>query len=378
MTICIDIRNLAQKNISGVGIYTKKLIDNLLEIDKKNQYKLFYNSKKFPLIKKYYPNVKYYDFKKSNRLLNLTMLLFNYPKIDKMVDGFDVFFAPNINFFAFSRNKNIKKVITIHDISFYMFKRFYSKKSILWHKILNVKKIAKNFDHIIAVSENTKTDIVKKINIDKNKITSVYLGTDHNYNINNANISEHILEISKKSYFFNVNTIESRKNIEGIIQAFTELKEDNKLKDDYLVLAGKDGYRSLHILNIIKNNKYKEYIKVLNYINDQEKEFLYKNAKLILFPSFYEGFGLPIIEAQKYGIPVITSSNSSMNEICGCNGMLVNPYNINDIKFAINSLINDNKLYNKYSTIGIENAKKFTWENCALKTLGVINNLAKT
>ena len=93
MTICIDIRNLAQKQHSGVGFYTMNLIDNLLEIDKTNQYKLFYNSKKYPHIKKYYKNVTYYDFHKSNRFLNLTMFLFNYPKINKMVNNCDIFFA---------------------------------------------------------------------------------------------------------------------------------------------------------------------------------------------------------------------------------------------------------------------------------------------
>ena len=206
MTICIDIRNLAQKNLSGVGIYTKKLIENLLEIDKVNQYKLFYNSKKFPLIKKYYPNVTYYDFKKSNRLINLSMKLFNYPKIDKMVDGCDIFFAPNINFFAFSKNKNIKKIITIHDISFYNFPEFYSKKSILWHKIININKILKHFDYIITVSNNTKYDIVKTFNIDESKIKTIYLGTDEpKYNIEESKIRSEIKQISKKQYLLNIN-----------------------------------------------------------------------------------------------------------------------------------------------------------------------------
>lgn len=377
MTICIDIRNLAQKNRSGVGIYTMRLIDNLLEIDKVNQYKFFYNSKKYPLIKKYYPNVAYYDFKKSNKLMNITMLLFNYPKIDKLVNGFDVFFAPNINFFAFSRNKKIKKIITIHDISFHFFKKFYSIKSILWHRFINIKKIIKKFDHIITVSENTKMDLIREFGVNGEKITSIHLGVDNIRNIDSKNIRDEIKQIISSKYLLNINTIEPRKNIEGILNTFTELKEEGKIKDVKLVIAGGHGWNSSYIFKMIDENKYNEDIKVLNYITEDEKELLYKNAKIVLFPSFYEGFGLPIVEAQKYGVPVITSSNSSMTEINGCNGILVNPYNINDIKFAINNLISDIDLYKKYSKISIENTNKFTWDTCAKKTLEIFNNADK-
>jgi len=376
MTICIDIRNLAQKNLSGVGIYTKKLIENLLEIDKVNQYKLFYNSKKFPLIKKYYPNVTYYDFKKSNRLINLSMKLFNYPKIDKMVDGCDIFFAPNINFFAFSKNKNIKKIITIHDISFYNFPEFYSKKSILWHKIININKILKHFDYIITVSNNTKYDIVKTFNIDESKIKTIYLGTDEpKYNIEESKIRSEIKQISKKQYLLNINTTEPRKNIESIIKSFIELKNSGELKETLLIIAGGAGKSYYKILEMIEACNYKDDIKILNYISEEEKQYLYQNAKVILFPSFYEGFGLPIIEAQKYGKPVITSSNSSMSEICNCNSILINPYNINEMKFAIINLLND-EIYEKYANLSLKNSKNFTWENCAINTLQLFNSLA--
>lgn len=380
MTICIDIRNLAQKNHSGVGKYTTNLLENLFKFDTTNEYKLFYNSKKFHLIKKYYKNVTYYNFHKSNRLLNLTMFLFNFPKIDKLVGSCDVFFAPNINFFAFSKDKKIKKIITIHDISFLHFKDFYSKKSILWHKIINVKKIVKKFDHIITVSENTKQDIIKYFNIQEDKVTAIHLGgNDNNSQFHNSTISqfeekiksdirEEILNI-KNPYLLNINTIEPRKNIEGIINSFIELKEEQKINNIDLIIAGGRGWNSSSILKMLKNNKYKENIKTFDYINEEEKDYLYKHAKIFIFPSFYEGFGIPIIEAQNNGIPIISSSNSSLSEIVGTSGLLVNPNNINEIKFAIEQLANDGILYNRYKELSAENAKKFTWERCAMKTL---------
>jgi glycosyltransferase involved in cell wall biosynthesis len=126
---------------------------------------------------------------------------------------------------------------------------------------------------------------------------------------------------------------------------------------------------------MIEACNYKDDIKILNYISEEEKQYLYQNAKVILFPSFYEGFGLPIIEAQKYGKPVITSSNSSMSEICNCNSILINPYNINEMKFAIINLLND-EIYEKYANLSLKNSKNFTWENCAINTLQLFNSLA--
>lgn len=377
MTICIDIRNLAQKNHSGVGVYTMELINNLLEIDKENQYKLFYNSKKYQLIKKYYSNVTYYDLHKSNRLLNLTMFLFNRPKIDRLVGGCDVFFAPNINFFALSfRNKKIKTVITIHDLSFLFFKKFYSPKSLLWHNVfINVRRIINKFDHIIAVSENTKSDIIKYFNINEKKVTAIHLGTNiYDTTYNKSNIRKEILDINTP-YILNINTLEPRKNVDGIISAFSILKEDNRFKNVTLIIAGARGWNGKSIYKIVAKNKFKNDIKIFDYINNGEKIYLYKNAKLFLFPSFYEGFGFPIIEAQALGIPVITSANSSLSEISNSSTILVNPNNTNEIVFAIKEILSDEILYKLYKELGEKNYKEYQWEETAKKTLDVFRKM---
>jgi len=379
VTICIDIRNLAQKQHSGIGVYTMNLINNLLKIDQKNQYKLFYNSKKYQLIKTYYKNVKYYDFHKSNRLLNLTMFLFNYPKINKIIGDCDVFFAPNINFFALDfNNKKIKKIITIHDLSFVFFKKFYSPKSILWHNIfINIKRILNKFDYIITVSENTKNDLIKYFNISENKIATAYLGVEQIVSSTlkketlKPQIRKEILDV-KMPYLLNINTIEPRKNIEGIISAFTLLKEKKEYQNINLIIAGGKGWNSKYIYKILEKNKFKNNIKVFDYINNDEKEYLYNNAKIFLFPSFYEGFGLPIIEAQSRGIPVVTSANSSLSEISGNNVIFINPHNINEILFAIQELLGNKDFYELSKKNGLENSKKFTWEKCARETLKII------
>ncbi len=367
MKICIDIRTLIDKKYSGIGIYTLNLLSNLFEIDKTNEYKLFYNSSNFRFIKKYYPNVTYYDFHIPNKIFNLSNLLFKSPKLDNLMSDFDVFFSPNLNFFSFSKNNKAKKIITIHDLSFEFFKEFYSKKSLFWHKLINPKKLLQKFDHIIAVSENTKKDIINFYNINPDKISITHLGVDQKTLENK--------EKNNKNYLLYIGTIEPRKNIEGIIEAFNDFCIENNIKDLELILAGKNGWNNKYIYKLLEKLKLKNKIKILNYISEDKKIDLYKNAKIFLFPSFYEGFGIPIIEAQSFGIPVITSNNSSLSEITKNTAIHINPYNINEIKEAIKNLYFDEKLYEYYKNKGIENAKIFSWQETAKKTLDIFTKI---
>lgn len=375
MTICIDIRTLIDKQYSGIGIYTLKLLSNLFEIDKVNKYKLFYNSSNFRFVKKYYPNVDYYDFQIPNKILNLSYFIFKKPDLKKLVGDFDIFFAPNINFFDFSKNNKAKKIITIHDISFKLFPDYYSKKSLLWHNIfVNVDKILNKFDHVIAVSENTKQDLINFYNISPDKISVTYLGVDERVESCRLRVES----FREKEYLLYVGTIESRKNVEGILQAFEELNIDKKIENIDLVLAGKDGWDKKYnnfIHELIGKSCFKDRIKVLNYVNEDQKIELYRNAKIFLFPSFYEGFGIPVIEAQSFGVPVITSNNSSLTEITENSAMHVNPYNINDIKEAIIALNNNESLYNHYKNVGLDNSKRFTWINTAIETLKIFEKI---
>lgn len=371
MKICIDMRTLIDKQYSGIGIYTLNLLSNLFEIDKNNEYKLFYNSSNFRFIKKYYSNVKYYDFHIPNKIFNLFHFLFKRPKLETLVGDFDLFFAPNLNFFSFSKNNKAQKIITIHDLSFEFFPDFYSNKSLFWHKLINPKKLLNKFDHILAVSENTKKDIVNFYNINPDKISVTYLGVD-------MGVKELIVgELKSSNYLLYIGTIEPRKNIEGILQAFEDFCLENNIIDLDLIIAGKNGWNNKYIYKILNNSKIKDKVKILNYVTEDEKINLYKNAKIFIFPSFYEGFGIPIIEAQSFGIPVVTSNNSSLTEIVLNSAICINPYNINEIKEAIKNLYFDQELYKYYKELGIKNSERFTWLNTAIKTLEIFEKLKK-
>jgi len=261
---------------------------------------------------------------------------------------------------------------------FYM--RFVIKNSCRWAK------------RIIAVSESTKKDLVKLYRVPEKKIEVIYEGISSKARQVGQSPAFSFLEQSSRNsskpdfskYFLFVGRLEERKNICGMIEAFEILKDKYNLPHK-LVLAGKFGYGENHIKYKIANSKYKEDIVLAGYVSDREKWELLKNADIFLFPTFYEGFGLPILEAQSVGTPVVTSNISSMPEVArlrrGSDGqaeysaVLVDPRNIKEIAEAVYKLISDEEHRNGIINKGLENVKRFSWEKCAGEIAEVIGNL---
>ena len=250
MKIGIDIRTLMDVHYSGVPEYTYNLIKEILKLDVKNTYKLFYNSgrdasqnipdfkfENCEIIKTRYPN------KVFNYLMQKTL---KYPKIDKLL-GVNVLFTPHINFISLSGNS--KKIITIHDLSFLRYPEFFSLRKNFWHWAINVKKLLKKFDIIVAVSENTKKDIIELCEIPEEKIKVIYSGIDNIYQKIEKNNSD-LNRVKEKyslpeKFILYLGTIEPRKNIEGLIKAFEIFKQQNPEHIEiHLVLAGARGWKS--------------------------------------------------------------------------------------------------------------------------------------
>ena len=168
MRIGIDIRCLMDKNYSGVAFYTYNLLKSLFSIDTKNEYVLFYNSSKHIELPRFSQgNVKYIGFHYPNKLFNLSLGLLHRPDLDKLAGQVDVWFTPNPNFVSWSGR--CRKVITVHDLSFLRFPEFFSWKMRLWHRAIGLGRTLNTADQIIAVSENTKKDIVAFYNIRPDK-----------------------------------------------------------------------------------------------------------------------------------------------------------------------------------------------------------------
>lgn len=375
MKIGIDARVLLDKNYSGVANFTFYLLKNLLKIDKSNTYSFFYNSfkslelpilsdNKIEIIKTSYPNKLFnYFFQK----------IFNFPKLDKVINQSDIFYSPHINFSSFS-NKT-KSVITIHDLSFLRYPEFFSFRKNLWHQAINIKKSINKYDKIVAVSQNTKNDIIELLKVSEKKIEVIYPGLP-DYPKNDKEWPNDYLKIEygiNSDYILYFGTIEPRKNISGLISAYNLLRD--KGLNCLLVLVGAWGWKTKEVKNKWQSSKYKDDIKFIGYISDELKPLFYKQATVLAYPSFYEGFGFPPLEAMYFNLPVVAGNVSSLPEILGDSAILVNPDKPQDLAEALEMVLKDENLRNKMKVLGQKRISKFSWSDTAQKYLDLFNKL---
>ncbi|PIR93274.1 hypothetical protein COT99_01620 [Candidatus Falkowbacteria bacterium CG10_big_fil_rev_8_21_14_0_10_43_10] len=390
MRIGIDIRPLMDKHYSGVSEYTYNLLMALFDKDKVNQYKLFYNS--FRDVSERIPNfnrgnVEVIRLKYPNKILNYFFFKFlKRPKIDEKIGGVDLMFMPHINFISLSRK--CKKVITVHDLSFLLYPHYFSIRSNFWHKNIKVKKLLADFDHIISVSDHTKKDVQNICHVPAKKISTVYSGINKKYRVIDKN-DPYLAEAGKKyrlpgNFILFLGTLEPRKNIEGIIEAYENFRRENysdlihfegqaevdknKIK---LVIAGRRGWGYRGIYEQARRSAFAGDIIFTDYISEEDKVYIYNLAEIFIYPSFYEGFGFPPLEAVACGTPCVVSNVSSLPEIMGTAAILVDPYNISEMGQAISQLANNETLRKQLREIGLRKVKNYDWEKCAAEILDV-------
>lgn len=387
MIIGIDIRPLMDKHYTGISEYTLNLLLEIFKQDKRNKYKLFYNvyhdlSDRIPQFN--FPNVRLVKMNYPNKLLNYVLFkILKRPKIDQELDV-ELFFMPHFNFIALS--EKCKKIITIHDLSFIHYPYFFSHRKNFWHKNINIRKFLRQFDVIIAVSENTKRDLIELCQIPQKKIKVIYSGISQNFRVVSGH-DQNLIRVKQKynlpkKFILYLGNLEPRKNIEGLIEAYS-LFRHNEINDFIsseaqeavdktdLVIAGSPSWKYQGIYETAKNSFYSNDIHFLNYVDEQDKPYLYNLAEVFIFPSFYEGFGFPPLEAAACGTPVIMSHNSSLSEAMGNSAILINPYDITEMAEAIKQVLSDDELHSSLRSQGLERVKRYRWSECAREVLEV-------
>ena len=334
MRIGIQISTSPEQK-TGVEEYVEQIIKNLMMLEESKKHQIFLYSRE---------NLKW-PFKKGWTQIRLSLkMLKNRP---------DVLFVPAHTFPLI----HPKLVVTIHGLEYEYLPKMYSP---FRRKVLRylTKRNLKKADKVIVPSQNTKEDLIKFYKAKPEKIFVVYHG---------INMKRHHAGYLKQPYLLYLGRIEKRKNVEGLIGAFEILKEKYKIPHK-LVLAGPNSGHSMsrNIEHPIPEIVFTGYV-------DQDKKWqLLRNADVFVFPSFYEGFGFPVLEAQAAGIPVVASDVSSLPEILKDSALLINPKSPTEIAEAIYKIIRNPKFKKGLVKKGYENTKRYSWQKCARETLKIL------
>lgn len=379
MEILIDAFGIVDKT-TGVGQYSLQLLSALSEIDTRNEYYIC-------LQKKLNDSHPIFNLKNKRNFtlirddvsaIGLKKQFYYYNLLRRNRFKFDLLHSLNSELPLYG---NTKSIVTFHDLKYIKYPYFLNKFSTIKSKYLKytMKKGAEKASKIIAVSQSTKNDIIHLLGIEKDKIIVIYeasnLGMYPKVNGEMAN-SDILKKYSiQKPYFLYVGEKRPHKNLEGLIKAFAIFKEKYDSRNSSLVLTGKK-YSTYHeYITIAENLGVKNSLIFTGFIPEKYLKTIYSEAETLLLISFYEGFGIPILEAMECGIPVITSNISSMPEVAGKAALLVDPNNIQEIVEAMNDIVSSKILRKQLIESGFKRVKQFSWERTARQTLKVYNEI---
>lgn len=368
MNIGIDLLFL-RKKIDGRGRYAINLIEHLQKLDTKNKYFLYLPQESEKLIQITSDNFNKIvllkgDYKFYKRIYQQNKLYRNAKKL-----GLDFIHILDPTLIIGSK---APLILTVHDLIEYNVPFKYDKFRIFYRKHLIPLGVKQNIDCIITVSKSTKRDIQKFWKINNISIEPIYLGLDKNF-LTEYDEENKLTILSKynlpNDYLLYVGNLEPGKNIVTLLRAFNEYKEMGGTKK--LVIVGSKKWLYHDVFSTVKDLNSKNDIFFTGYVEDEDLPLIYKEAFILIYPSFYEGFGFPNLEALSQGTPVISSNVSSIPEVVGDCGILINPSNASELREAIFKYEYDKDFYNKISEKGKERSRNFTFEEMTYKTLNV-------
>ena len=363
MRIAINCRSFLNKNYTGIGRYTYQLIQSLSEIDGKNEY-LLYTPKRFLSTKRRIPQTPAKNF-----LLKIDRF---YQGMEKIVGPVDITHCPSPE--SLSDMNASRIIVTVHDLIFKTYPQGHTQETI--------EETERQFNHIIekaskiiCCSKSTLNDLNRYFSVDPQKTVLIYQGVNPKdfYSLEKEEAKAAEMTIRSHGmdgpFILFVGTIEPRKNLRNILAAFSLLKKEKKYRGK-LAIVGMQGWNE-NLSAVPRELDLKNDVVFTGFLSNCELRHFYNQAEVLAFPSFYEGFGFPILEAFSCGLPVVTSNVSSCPEIADAAALTVDPYSVPEIARALFSIIDDKNLREDLRQKGLKRSQQFSFLNTARQTLEV-------
>jgi len=373
MNICLDLSPVVHQK-AGLASYARELATHLLQMDPGISWSAFHYDRHPPVplpgpldaLPKYVIPWGAYRWRLTTALRHFLGL-----NMDRFFAGVDLFHATEHLLPRFSK---VRTVFTLHDLIF-LFHPETHKPMNRWFLTLMMPRFLRAADAVIAVSECTKRDAIRFYGIPEEKITVIYEGVNPRFRPASP---EAIRAVREKyglpeRFILYVGTIEPRKNLTTLLEAFHYLLGGHDLR---LVIVGKKGWLYEGFFRCLRDLGLEDRLIFTGYVPDEDLPAIYSAADLFVFPSLYEGFGLPVLEAMACGTPVVCSNTSSLPEVAGDAALLVDPTDVRALARVMERVLTDETLRASLRVKGIERARRFSWEDAAQKTLEVYQRVA--
>jgi glycosyltransferase involved in cell wall biosynthesis len=373
--IAIDIRRMTE---FGVGTYTRNVVRALGRLDHSNQYFLIGSPQKVAEIGTLPGNFEFSPLLDGDKTLN------GYLECRHLLKRLDCDLVHIPHLFGMPRNLPCRYVMTVHDVLEHMY-RGHDRSSLRRTMYLQfTRRVLKGASRILAVSKYTKSEIEKLFGISSARIDVVYNAIDERFLCGHASSAER--QLLKERYLINypfllyAGRISPHKNLVRIIEAFSALKaqleKEGRFLDLKLIIIGDELSKHPDLRRTVIRGGVQNDVRFLGFIPIEMLRVFYDAAKIFVFPSLYEGFGLPPLEAMVHGTPVVTSNTTSLPEVVGNAAVLVNPENVFEIMRALHRVLVDQALRDKLKLRGYEQSQRFSWDQSARHILRVYEEVA--
>jgi len=360
--IGVDARLLAEP-ITGIGRYTYEVLSRLVHMGHEW---VLYSHKPLTIGDWSLVNVKIRSLNISGRTARMLWAQSILPLWAK-ADHVDVFWSPAHRIPKFL-DSEISSVVTIHDLVWKHAPETMRPLSRFLDSRLMPAAI-RRANKVIAVSEHTKCDLLNEVPSALGKTSTIYLGVD--FKVHSGPTPIFKIASDAPEFFLFVGTLEPRKNLERLLQAFAIIPSQIR-QDIKLFIVGGKGWGGINLNSLLRKFGLQDSVKIFGYVSDEQLGELYSRAMFLAMPSLYEGFGLPLVEAMACGTPVLSSNLSSMVEVVGGAGVLVDPWSVESISVGLVRLLGDSELRRGLSIQGVIRSKFFNWDNTARKTMEVL------